>query len=391
MLRLRVGRLRPAPDHGRRLAAQGGLRGVRVPRRPHRPLADARQRAADGEHADPGAARVARRPRASRSVRGVPPARAGLPEGTHHLRHRARPRPQRRSAPRLHGGGRGGDPRQARPLRRRDAPGARDHSSASTRATDASRARSSAKLEDKVHVAQPETAVIRLKFKDKADKSKIDDRFTQEVPGRARRDARARATTRSPSRSARRSSRRSASARWRRRRTRSRAASTSSACARPRSRRATRTSSSRCPGSNEQSFRDIKETIRRTARLEFKMVDDAGSDKVFGPPALKDDDLPDGEGIAQYTEMAPDGLDANGHRKSAKAMLRAHVVPAAEVPERDDDRLPRALQGVGARRSTSPTTTRSASRRSPSRSTGPSRCSSSRSAGARCTSTRAPS
>ena len=36
-----------------------------------------------------------------------------------------------------------------------------------------------AKLEDKVHVAEPEAAIIRLKFKDKADKAKLDDRFTK--------------------------------------------------------------------------------------------------------------------------------------------------------------------------------------------------------------------
>ncbi len=49
------------------------------------------------------------------------------------------------------------------------------------------------------------------------------------------------------------------------------------------------------------------------------MVDDAGSEKVFGQPTLKPDDLPEGEGIAAYTEVAPDGLDGNGHKKTTKA------------------------------------------------------------------------
>src|SRR5262249_32595433 len=35
------------------------------------------------------------------------------------------------------------------------------------------------KLEEKVHVAEPEAALIRLKFHDKADKSKLDDRFNK--------------------------------------------------------------------------------------------------------------------------------------------------------------------------------------------------------------------
>ncbi len=90
-----------------------------------------------------------------------------------------------------------------------------------------------AKLDDKVHVAQPEAAIIRLTFKDPADKSKLDDRFNKAFLGELATDARARAPTTSRSRSARTSSRRSASAPSRRRRTPSSAASTSSACARP--------------------------------------------------------------------------------------------------------------------------------------------------------------
>ena len=44
----------------------------------------------------------------------------------------------------------------------------------------------------------------------------------------------------------------------------------------------------RVPGENEKTFNDIKEIIRRTARLEFKMVDDVGD--FFGK--IKDEELP---------------------------------------------------------------------------------------------------
>ncbi len=48
------------------------------------------------------------------------------------------------------------------------------------------------------------------------------------------------------------------------------------------------------PGtSDERSFREIKDIIRRTARLEFKMVDDTGSDRAW-VPALQGEDVPGG-------------------------------------------------------------------------------------------------
>jgi preprotein translocase subunit SecD len=174
-----------------------------------------------------------------------------------------------------------------------------------------------AKLEERVHVAQPEAAIIRLKFKDKAEKAKLDDRFTKKFlaelgmsqgPGDDEVTFKIRAEVESQ--------------------IRERAVAQAKETVSRRVdglglREASVTTRDEdiiveVPGSNEQTFRDIKDTIRQTARLEFKMVDDAGSDAVFG--ALKGEDLPDGEGIAQYTEVAPDGLDASGHRKSSKAM-----------------------------------------------------------------------
>jgi preprotein translocase subunit SecD len=175
-----------------------------------------------------------------------------------------------------------------------------------------------AKLEDKVHVSTPEAALIRLKFHDKADKAKLDDRFNKKFVGELSQSAgpeddevtfKIRGEVESQIRE----------------RAVAQAKDTVSRRVDELGLREAAVTTRdediivEVPGSNEQSFRDIKETIRRTARLEFKMVDDAGSAAVFGPPALKVDDLPDGEGIAVYDEGAPDGLDANGHRKQAKA------------------------------------------------------------------------
>jgi len=174
-----------------------------------------------------------------------------------------------------------------------------------------------ANLDASVHVSQPEAAVIRLKFKDKNDKGKIDERFTRkflgelaesqgpgadEITFKIRADIETQIRERAVAQAKDTVSRRVDELGLRE------AAVT------------TRDEDIivEVPGSNEQSFRDIKETIRRTARLEFKMLDDAGSEKVFGPPALKGDELPEGEGIAQYQEIAPDGLDGTGHKKSAK-------------------------------------------------------------------------
>lgn len=175
-----------------------------------------------------------------------------------------------------------------------------------------------AKLDTKVHVAQPEMAVIRLKFRDKSDKSKVDDRFARkflaelaqspgpgddEITFRIRADIESQIRDRAVAQAKDTVSRRVDELGLR---------------------EASVTTRDEdiiveVPGSNEESFREIKDTIRRTARLEFKMLDDTGSGRAFGPPALKPDDLPEGEGIALYDEVAPDGLDGSGHRKSVHA------------------------------------------------------------------------
>jgi preprotein translocase subunit SecD len=169
------------------------------------------------------------------------------------------------------------------------------------------------KLDDKVHVAQPETALIRLKFKDPADKSKVDDRFTKsflgelseaqgpandEITFKIRAEIESQIRERAVAQAKDTVSRRVDELGLRE------AAVT------------TRDEDIilEVPGSDEASFTNIKEIIRKTARLEFKMVDDAGSDKVFG--ALKEDSFPADEGIALYRERAPDGLDGSGHKKT---------------------------------------------------------------------------
>jgi preprotein translocase subunit SecD len=57
------------------------------------------------------------------------------------------------------------------------------------------------------------------------------------------------------------------------------------------------------PGKDQKTFDNVKEIIRKTARLEFKMVDDETD--FFGK--VKDEDLPPGEGISIFTSTAPIG------------------------------------------------------------------------------------
>src|SRR5215471_20204714 len=52
------------------------------------------------------------------------------------------------------------------------------------------------------------------------------------------------------------------------------------------------------PGQDQKAFDDIKEIIRKTARLEFKMVDDLGSEKFFNVPESQ---IPESEGITIYS------------------------------------------------------------------------------------------
>jgi preprotein translocase subunit SecD len=196
------------------------------------------------------------------------------------------------------------------------------------------------KLEARVHVATPDSAVIRLKFKDKADKGKLDDRFNKsflselsesqgpeddEVSFKIRADVESQIRERAVAQAKETVSRRVDGLGLR---------------------EASVTTRDEdiiveVPGSDQQNFASIKDTIRQTARLEFKMVDDAGSQKVFGPPALKEDELPEGEGLAMYQEQAPDGLDSSGHKKSAAA---AYVRLTCQPPKYPTESLQDCLK-----------------------------------------------
>ena len=159
-----------------------------------------------------------------------------------------------------------------------------------------------AKLEAKVHVGMPESALIRLQFSDKADVAKVDERFTKKFLGELGQQRgpaenevtfkiRAEVETQ----------------------IRDRAVNQAKDTVMRRVdelglREANVTTRDEdiiveVPGENEKTFNDIKEIIRRTARLEFKMVDDEGD--YFA--RVKEEELPEGEGIAIYQETAPAG------------------------------------------------------------------------------------
>ena len=158
------------------------------------------------------------------------------------------------------------------------------------------------KLEEKLHIFTPESAVLRVKFKDAADAAKIDDRFIkkfqQELSQQRGSDPteitfkiRAEVETQ----------------------IRERAVAQAKDTINRRVdelglREASVTTRDEdiiieVPGKDKKAFDEIKEIIRRTARLEFKMVDDEAD--FFGK--IADKDLPSGEGISIYTENAPAG------------------------------------------------------------------------------------
>lgn len=66
------------------------------------------------------------------------------------------------------------------------------------------------------------------------------------------------------------------------------------------------------PGSDRAHFDDIKEIIRKTARLEFKMCDDQ---EDFFQKHVRDTDIPAGENISMWQEQVPIGLDEKGGKK----------------------------------------------------------------------------
>ncbi len=171
------------------------------------------------------------------------------------------------------------------------------------------------KLDASVHLSTPETSIIRLKFKNKADKGKLDERFRKsflselsEAPGPG--DSEITFKLRGEDESHIREDAVNQAKETIDRRVNGLGLRESSVSTRDED------IILEVPGSDEKSFNDIKDSIRETARLEFKLVDDAGSEKALG--GLKPDEALDAEGISLYTETAPDGLDAGGHKKNVK-------------------------------------------------------------------------
>ncbi len=173
------------------------------------------------------------------------------------------------------------------------------------------------KLDEKVHISTPESGLLRVVFKDAADVSKIDERFQKkfnqelgqskgkapgEVVFKIRTDVetaiRERAVTQAKETVNRRVDElglREASVTVR-----------------------DEDIIVEVPGKDKESFDNIKEIIRKTARLEFKMVDDEAD--FFGK--VKDTDLPEGEGISIYQENAPAGAGKTVQSHFARMVKR---------------------------------------------------------------------
>jgi len=159
------------------------------------------------------------------------------------------------------------------------------------------------KLEQKVHVSGPETAVLKIKFKDPADVKYVDDRFKKKFGGELSQtassapdevtfkirqeietDIRNKAVTQAKETVNRRVDElglREASV-------------------------TTRDEDIiiEVPGKDDKAFNEVKEIIRKTARLEFKMLDDDAD--FFGK--IPDSEIPVSEGIEIRFENAPAGV-----------------------------------------------------------------------------------
>ena len=159
------------------------------------------------------------------------------------------------------------------------------------------------KLEQKVHVSGPETAVLKIKFKDPADVKYVDDRFKKKFGGELSQtassapdevtfkirqeietDIRNKAVTQAKETVNRRVDElglREASV-------------------------TTRDEDIiiEVPGKDDRAFNEVKEIIRKTARLEFKMLDDDAD--FFGK--IPDSEIPVSEGIEIRFENAPAGV-----------------------------------------------------------------------------------
>ena len=251
-------------------------------------------------------------------------------------------------------------------------------SSASTRATAASRATSSTKLEEKVHVSHARERRHPPHVQGPGGHGEARRALHEEVRRRARADAAARRRTRSPSRSARRS----------RSQIRERAVTQAKDTVIRRvdelglreaaSPRATRTSSSRSPARTRSAFDEIKESSARPRASSSRWstttaATSSGTIRRARPrtcPRRGHRDLP--------ARTRPSGPGKTAQDATSRASCKRQT-------ERDDERRARALQGVDrdAQRPRRPRDRLRADRRARSTDTG---SSSRRSAGARSTS-----
>ncbi len=163
------------------------------------------------------------------------------------------------------------------------------------------------KLDEKVHISLPESAVIKVKFTDPADMSKIDDRFNKKfgtemsqqrstTPGELSFKIRGEVETQIRERAV---------------------AQAKDTVSKRVDEMGLREASVtirdediiiEVPGQDQKAFDDIKEIIRKTARLEFKMVDDEGAGKFFDVPESQLTAAgADKEGISIFSEQAPNG------------------------------------------------------------------------------------
>ena len=182
------------------------------------------------------------------------------------------------------------------------------------------------KLEEKVHISMPETAILKVVFKDPADRKLIDDRFkkkfggelsqllggTGEVVFKIRQDVetdiRNKAVTQARDTVLRRVDELGL-------------------------REASITTRDEdiiieVPGKDDRAFNEVKEIIRRTARLEFKMLDDEAD--FFGK--IPEAQVPASENIEIRFENAPAGVG-----KNVKTNL-------ARIEQRQDETMLQALE-----------------------------------------------
>jgi preprotein translocase subunit SecD len=164
------------------------------------------------------------------------------------------------------------------------------------------------KLDAKVHVATPESALIRLKFTDTADLGKIDERYNKKFLGDL-------TLTRGPGPNDITYKIRNETETLIRDRAVTQAKETVNKRIDEKGLREASVTTRdediivEVPGEDERAFNDIKETIRRTARLEFKMVDDETD--FFGK--VKEDTLPEGASIFQENAPAGPGKSVPTH------------------------------------------------------------------------------